>query len=135
MKNGQGDKEPTIRLQKCGSAKARIAENKAKPLANERVVVTVLLTPGHSLFDPGEPFNLKGATADVAHLANFDQKSFNTLRTDAEGRVELRNLIPGARHWIVVSRPSGGMVRVPLDLVPEAGKTLDLKEITVPNPN
>jgi RNA polymerase sigma factor (sigma-70 family) len=133
LRPGRGDagKEPTVRLQKCGGARARFVDKQGKPLANQRVVVDVPLTPGLSVFDRGGPFKLKGVAADVAHLANFDPENFNNLRTDAEGRVTLRNLIPGARHWIVVSRPGGGMIRVPLDLIPEAGKTLELKDISV----
>jgi protocatechuate 3,4-dioxygenase beta subunit len=131
LERGAAGKEPTVRLQKCGGAKVRIVDEQGKPLANQRVVVDVPLTPGPSVFDRGGPFKLKGVAADVAHLANFDPKNFNDLRTDAEGRVTLRNLIPGARHWIFVDRPGGGMIRVPLDLIPEAGKTLELKDVSV----
>jgi hypothetical protein len=132
VKAGPGAKEPTVRLQKCGGAKMRLVDEKGKPFADARVVVSLPISPGVSVFDPNG-FGRPEATADTAYLENFDAKSFARLRTDADGRVELRGLIPGARHWIVVGPPDGfGMVRVPVDVIPEPGRTLDLKEITVP---
>src|SRR5207244_2075085 len=102
-----------------------------KPLADSRVAIMVPLSPGVSFFDPNG-FGGKEATADEAFLSSFDRKNFsNDLRTDADGRLELHGLIPGARHWIIVTRPTGGMVRLPLDVDAESGKTLDLKDVTV----
>ena len=132
VKDGQADKELTARLQKVGRAKVRVLYGKGKPLADSRTVVTVPISPGLSFFDKNA-FGRPDATADEAMLSNFDHKNHgNDLRTDADGRLELRGLIPGARHWIIVTRPgSVGMVRVPVDVNAEAGKTVDLKDVTV----
>jgi RNA polymerase sigma factor (sigma-70 family) len=132
VKGGQGDKEPTIQLQKCGGAKVRIVDQGGKPLADSRVVVSLPISPGVSFFDKND-FGGKEATADAPSMGSFDRKNFGNLRTDADGRVELRGLIPGARHWLIVTQPGGGpgMVRVPVDLRAEAGKMLDLKDVTV----
>jgi hypothetical protein len=94
------------------------------------VAITLPISPGLSFFDKND-FGQPDATADEAFPESFDRKNFSNLRTDADGRLELRGLIPGARHWIIVSRPGAGMVRVPVDVDAEAGKTLDLKDITV----
>jgi RNA polymerase sigma factor (sigma-70 family) len=131
VKSGPEGKEPTIRLQKSGGAKARIVDEQGKPLADSRVVVSLPISPGCSFFDEN-PFGRPDATADEASPENFDHKNFSSLQTDADGRVELRGLIPGARHWIIVTRPgSRGMLRVPVDVNAEAGKILDLNEVTV----
>ncbi len=131
VKSGQGGKEPTVRLQKCGGAKVRLVDEKGKPLADVRVVVSLPISPGCSFFD-SNGFGRPDVTADEASPENFDRKNFGSLRTDADGRLELRGLIPGARHWIITTRPGSiGMVRVPVDVNAESGKTLDLKDITV----
>jgi RNA polymerase sigma factor (sigma-70 family) len=117
VKKGQGD---TV----------RVVDQSGKPLADSRTVIMVPLSPGVSFFDPNG-FGGKDATADEAFLSTFDPKNHNELRTDADGRLELRGLIPGARHWIIVTRPTGGMIRVPVDVIAESGKTLDLKDVTV----
>jgi RNA polymerase sigma factor (sigma-70 family) len=130
VEKGQGEKELTVRLQKCGGAKIRIVDPRGKPLADTRVTVMLPISPGVSFFDPNG-FGGPDATADEAFMGTFDSKNFRNLRTDADGRVELRGLIPGARHWIVVDRPTGGMIRVPVHLDAVSGKTLDLKDVTV----
>jgi protocatechuate 3,4-dioxygenase beta subunit len=130
----KGDDEVTVRLQKVGGAKVRVLDARGKPLAESRVTITMPITPGPSFFEENG-FGGKQPIADEAMLSGFDYKRFGNLRTDADGRVELRGLVPGARHWIVVDRPGGGMVRLPVDLDAESGRTLDLKDITVPNLN
>jgi protocatechuate 3,4-dioxygenase beta subunit len=131
LKGGEGDKEPTIRLQKVGGAKVRVLDDKGKPLADSRTVVSLPISPGLSFFDDNG-FGRPDATADEAFIDSVDHKTFGNLRTDADGRLELRGLIPGARHWIIVTRPGGSMVRVPVHLDAESGKTLDLKDVTLP---
>jgi hypothetical protein len=62
-----------------------------------------------------------------------DSKRGNDQQTDAQGRVTFGALIPGARHRIVVQSTEGlGMFSLPQEFTTQAGKTLDLKEITVP---
>jgi hypothetical protein len=130
LKAGERTGEVTVRLQKVGGAKVRVLDGRGKPLADSRVTITMPLSPGASFFDENG-FGGKQPTADEAMLGNFDQKRLGNLRTDADGRVELRGLVPGARHWIIVDRPGGGMIRLPVDLEAEAGKTMDLKDVTV----
>jgi RNA polymerase sigma factor (sigma-70 family) len=130
LKGGQETGEVTVRLQKVGGAKVRVKDRRGKPLADAPITITMPLSPGASFFE-GDGFR-KEPTADEAMLNNFDHENLGRLRTDADGRVELRGLVPGARHWVVVTRPNGGMVRLPVDLDAVPGKTLDLKEVTVP---
>src|SRR5262249_28602852 len=128
LKGGAGG-EPTIRLQKLGAAKVRVVDQGGKPLADSRTIVMLPITTGMSFFEDNG-FGGPDAPVDEAMLSSF-AKDQRELRTDADGRLELRGLIPGARHWIVITRPGGGMVRVPVDVEAVSGKTLDLKDVTI----
>jgi hypothetical protein len=120
----------TVKLQKCGAAKARIVDENGRPVADMRIYVEIPISPGVSFFDNAAQQEYQ-LTADAASMHGLDQKHYQDVRTDAEGRVELPNLIPGARHWIVGTRPTGGMFRLPVEFTAESGKTLDLKDIPV----
>jgi hypothetical protein len=120
----------TVKVQKCGVAKVRFVDKDGRPLANMRVGVEIPISPGVSFFDPAAQQEYQ-LMADCAWLGNLDPDNNRELHTDAQGRVVLRNLIPGARHWIVGTRPTGEMFRLPGEILAEAGKTVDLKTITV----
>jgi hypothetical protein len=124
-------KDLTVRLEKCGAAKARFVDEKGKPLADLQVAVEVPISSGASFFDRDSLVKAE-VTADAAWLGNLNPKYHNRLRTDAEGRLVLPGLIPGARHRLIVTHPNGpGMFRLPVEITAESGKTLDLKDITV----
>jgi hypothetical protein len=124
LKAGAGA-EPTVRLQKAGGAKVRVLDRTGKPLANAQVLISLPLSPGLSGI---EGFGGPNVMADEAYLVNYDRKNFQNLRTDARGEVEVRGLIPGARHRLFLN---AGVKHAPVNLDAEAGKTLKLKDVTL----
>jgi RNA polymerase sigma factor (sigma-70 family) len=125
------DGKAVVKLQPCGSATARFLDAKGKPLANLDTHLDLALNDGISFFDS---LNSDKVITDVAFLSSLDPKRYEDLRTDAEGRVTWPTLIPGARIMLIVKTPQGRYVDVRKDFTVEAGKTLDLKDITVQTP-
>jgi uncharacterized GH25 family protein len=124
--------EATVRLEPCGDVRVRFVDEKGKPLAGMRVFVEVPVTPGPSFFDRKAQEDYQ-AMGDAAWMSIVDSKRGNDQQTDAQGRVTFGALIPGARHRIVIQSTEGlGMFSLPQEFTTQAGKTLDLKEITVP---
>jgi RNA polymerase sigma factor (sigma-70 family) len=128
----EAGKDLTVRLQQCGAAQIRFVDEEGRPLADLPVGVEFPISPGVSFFDRAAQQEYQ-LTADCAWLGSLDSRHPRDPRTDAQGRIELRNLIPGVRHWLVGTRPTGGMFRLPVEITAEAGKTLDLKDVTVPS--
>jgi hypothetical protein len=128
----EAGKDLTVRLQKCGAATIRFVDEEGRPLADMPVGVEFPISPGVSFFDRAAQQDYQ-LTADCAWLESLGRRRATDPRTDAQGRIELRNLIPGVRHWLVGTRPTGGMFRLPVEITAEAGKTLDLKDVTVPS--
>jgi protocatechuate 3,4-dioxygenase beta subunit len=120
-----------VKLQPCGSATARFLDVNGKPLANLRASVDLALNDGVSFFD--DRFDDK-LIIDAVFMTSLDRKRHQNLRTDAQGRVTFATLIPGARFVVIVVTPKGRYVDVHKDFTVEAGKTLDLKDITVKEP-
>src|SRR5262249_43371719 len=73
------DKNLTIRLESCGSARARLLDEKRQPLGNKRVQLFMIITPGPFF---GDFTNRTQPTADEIDLGYFD-KNYAVLHTDA----------------------------------------------------
>ena len=133
----QAGEEVTTRLQPCGRAKARFVGPGGKPVA--RFAIWPYL---HLVMAPGPDNGMRAdrgdqPAADQAFLPNLDPKHYpNDLKTDAEGRVELPGLIPGAPYrisdWSTVNDEKGIQVRK--DFTVKPGETLDLGDILVEKP-
>jgi protocatechuate 3,4-dioxygenase beta subunit len=124
----------TVRLAPCGSATARLVDDKGQPLANLWADAHLVITPGAYY---GEALRKNLEAADVVHMANLYRERYAGLRTDARGRITFPALVPGATFHLTGTGPIPGMPnngRV-IDLKKyfraEAGKTLDLGDITV----
>jgi RNA polymerase sigma factor (sigma-70 family) len=105
-----------VSLQQCGAARVRYQDPQGKPIPGHQPDhVTLILTPGTD--SPERDRTM----ADSVFQVNLDPQRMRGLRTDADGRVTIGSLIPGARY-----RFRGH------DFTAEAGKTLDLPEVTVP---
>jgi hypothetical protein len=115
----------TVRLQPCGTARARLVDANGKPLANVRIHVDVVITPG---IPWTETIRQKGMIAEIAFLSSLDRKSYENLRTDAKGRVALPTLIWGATHALYVSPRGFGLIYLKSFKV-ETAKTLDLGDL------
>jgi RNA polymerase sigma factor (sigma-70 family) len=114
----------TVRLQRCGSATIRFADKKGKPQARFEPTVSLVLTPGISL--TGEPVLDKGVGTDVGYLPRE-----LVSRADAEGRMTLGNLIPGATYRVVdweslFARPTNQR-----DFSVQPGQAVDLGTLTI----
>jgi hypothetical protein len=118
--------QATIRLERCGLAVARfvtvpessegqaVAGQKNKPLADHLPILQLVLTPGATRFvflvggDDDSKQELEADWVDLPNLAPAQYtKGPNTLlSTNADGRITMRALIPGATYRIVHAQPA-----------------------------
>ncbi len=134
----QAGEEVTVRLQPCGRAKARFVGPDGKPVArlNLGSYVQFLMFPGPSPFgfaDRGESL-----AAVATYLPNLNPRlKWNDFATDAEGRVTLTALIPGASYrigdWSTVNVQGKGY-QLRKDFTVKPGETIDLGDILVEKP-
>jgi beta-lactamase regulating signal transducer with metallopeptidase domain len=131
FKGKQAEGEPvTVRLVPSGSANARLLDDKGTPLANYRPLIWAMLPPIHapSLTELGNGNPSSGycevwqGQADPKHYGDGP-------RTDAQGRIAFRNLVPGATYRI---SQFDGKAK---DFTVEAGKAADLGDIRVVKPD
>jgi RNA polymerase sigma factor (sigma-70 family) len=126
-----GAKAPNVKLQPCGSVTARFLDANGKPIANSDTFLELALNDGISFWDS---LTSDKVGADEVSMRLLDAKRYLRKQTDAQGRVTLPTLIPGARFVLALRLPGSRTVKVRDDLTVEAGKTLDLKDITVKAP-
>jgi RNA polymerase sigma factor (sigma-70 family) len=137
ISGAQAGADLTIRLQPCGCATARFVGPDGRPIARHQPHLEFVITPG--------PNRLSRSKHDQAELAsnaeivvNIDRKHYwNGFRTDAEGRITMPSLIPGARYQIVDfstinDRDTGAQLRKEFTVQP--GETLDLGDIRIDKP-
>jgi RNA polymerase sigma factor (sigma-70 family) len=133
----QAGEDLTIRLQPCGKARARFVGPDGKPVAKHRPHFEFVATPGPDQFSRDKKAKAELA-ADVAYMANVDRKHYwNGPLTDAEGRITLPSLIPGALYRItdfstVNDDAKGPRIRKEFTVKP--GETLDLGDIVIQKP-
>lgn len=130
----QAGDEVTIRLQPCGTARARFVGPDGKPKANIPSFLELLGSPGPHQRDR-RPESKSLLQADAVWLSNLDRKHYwNGPRTDADGRITLPDLIPGATYRIgdqsTINDNDGGK-QIPKDFTVKPGETLDLGEISI----
>jgi RNA polymerase sigma factor (sigma-70 family) len=133
----QAGKDVTIKLQPCGQAKARFVGPGGKPLAKHRPHFEFVITPGPTEFSANKRDQAE-LRADAEYMANVDRKHYwNGPSTDADGRITLPDLIPGALYRIidfstVNDRDKGAQGR--RDFTVKPGEILDLGEILIEKP-
>ncbi len=131
------DAEHLVTLAPCGQAKARFLDRDGKPVVNHIPNFEYIATPGPPAFNRDK--KQKGQlSADAAWMINVDRKHYwNSPTTDAEGRITLPDLIPGALYRIndfsTVNDPAKG-VQVRKDFTVKSGETLDLGDILIEKP-
>jgi RNA polymerase sigma factor (sigma-70 family) len=139
----QAGDDLTVRLQPCGQAKVRFVGPDGKPVVIPRVYIyfQILMTPGFANAGAvviGSASQGDSLAAELAFVANVDRKHHaNNLATDADGRVTLAALIPGAQYrisdWSTVNvQGKGYQLRKEFTVKP--GETLDLGNILVEKP-
>jgi hypothetical protein len=127
----------TVRLQPCGTARARFVGPSGKPVAKIASHLEIVGTPGPHQWDqrPESKFQL---SADAAAVINLDRKHYwNGPLTDADGRITLPDLIPGALyrlsdHSTMNVEDKGVQAR--RDFSVKSGETLDLGDIRIEKP-
>lgn len=119
----------TVQLQKCGSARLRLVDKQGKLVSAAKPSAEVVVTPGTHF--PGDSNNPR---ADSAYQANFDRERHNSLVADDQGRFTLPALIPGASYLLWGSYEGGRIDPVDRTFTAEAGKMLDLSDVTVKIP-
>jgi hypothetical protein len=127
----------TVTLQPCGQAKARFVGPDGRPVADFRPDLEYVATPGPHPFT-GDKKAQAELSADAEYLANVDRKHYwDGPSTDAEGRITLPSLIPGALYRIndfsTVNDPDKG-AQVRRDFRVKPGQTLDLGDILIEKP-
>jgi hypothetical protein len=151
----QADAEPiTVRLQPCGSARARFTDAQGKPLAGYRPSLWALLPPTEPFSNIAElnwAFGNDRQAGDAVWRGHARLKHYDSGPvTDADGVVHFSGLIPGAMHRLVLADPVAdqranqppvppvelneklkGAVK---DFLIEPGKSADLGDITVKQP-
>jgi protocatechuate 3,4-dioxygenase beta subunit len=123
----------TIRLQPCGTAKARLVDASGKPLAGYRgsSLIAMVVTPGP--YPVGQQENETRLTADVATLAGVDSINYaDGPISDALGRIAFPALIPGATYRRNPRGTSGTQLSDEFRVKP--GETLDLGDIVIEKP-
>ncbi len=136
----QAAEELTVRLEPCGQAKARFVGPDGKPVAKLELgpYARLVITPGPSnsgYFDRGlEP------AADETYMGSVDPKHYvrpHDPVTDADGRITLPDLIPGAHYrivdWSTVNVQNKG-VQLRKDFTVKPGETVDLGDILIEKP-
>jgi hypothetical protein len=124
-----------IRLQPCGQARVRFVDPDGKPVAKLNVFpyLELLMTPGTTrimIAGRGEH-----PAADEASLPRVDFQHYpNGPSTDADGRITLPDLIPGAPYRIVdysTRRAVEKGLEIRKDFTVKPGEIVDLGEILV----
>jgi hypothetical protein len=136
----QSAEELTVRLQPCGQAKARFHGPDGAPIANLNSFpyVRLLMTPGPS--SSGYVDRGRELAADEAFLPNVDPKHYGRQQapvTDAEGRITLPDLIPGAPYriddWSTINVQGKGL-QLRKDFTVKPGESIDLGDILIERP-
>ena len=124
----------TVRLQPCGTAKARLVDASGKPIAGYRgsALISMVVTPGP---DPvRQQKNETRLLGDVASLAAIDSINYKDGPvSDAQGQIIFPALVPGA----IYRRTPRGTKGTPLsdEFTVKPGETLDLDDIVIEKPN
>jgi RNA polymerase sigma factor (sigma-70 family) len=122
-----------VKLRPCGKATVRLVDKKGRPVPHLQVHVELIVTPGcHVTDDP--PKRKREPEADACYMANLDPDGHaeHRLTSDAQGRVTLPTLIPGATFRLTGHRADRRLFNFDKHFTVNAGRTLDLGDAEVP---
>lgn len=122
----QAGDEVTIRLAPCGAARARLLDGKGQPLADEIPELRAVLVPGPHGIDKKHPEVLLAEEGTIRYPDHLSMTYHNREKTDAEGRVTMLGLVPGATYRI--GEQFGALSK---EFTVGSGQTVDLGEITI----
>jgi hypothetical protein len=126
-----------VHLEPCGAGKARLVTPSGQPVVGglPRRIITMVVTAGPS-FTPARE-RAGHIFADEGTLPQIDPINYGKgLVSDAEGRITLPVLIPGATYRITdvttARDPAGPQLRK--EFTVKSGETLDLGDILIEKP-
>ena len=127
----------TVRLEPCGTAKARLVDAGGRPLPGNYLVTIRLVTPGpdYPSRDPEDKTRLSGESDSLNAVDPINY--FKPLVADAEGRVAFPALIPGATYCIRDPSPrmnANGAILVRKEFTVKPGEILDLGDVLIEKP-
>src|SRR5262249_41984713 len=106
----------------------RFVDANGKPVVGHWPEVEMVFVPGPHRYSP-ESFKRGEFAADSVHLANVYRKGYQSnSRTDKEGRVVLRGLVPGVTHLLTAIAQGGRILR---EFTVRPGEELELKDVVL----
>lgn len=121
--------ELVIRLVPCGSATARFVNGAGNPVGNYSPPVRAVLVPGPHSAGSGNSTALLAEEGPIRYSDRMNPAHQDHEKTDADGRVTLPALVPGATY-----RVGEEFGRLWKQFTAGSGQTVDLGTITVTEP-
>jgi hypothetical protein len=121
-----GTEQARVVLASCGQATMRFVDEKGKGIAGHEPVVKLVVTPGPLDWNR-RPEEAKTLAADEDFIANIDRLNHGRLKADAEGRLTLLALIPGANYRVTTVRNE--KLVVAKEFQAKSGETIELGDI------
>jgi hypothetical protein len=116
-----------IVLRPCGEASMRFVDPAGKPIPNHEPQLWQVVTPGPHDWNRS-PEESKTLAADSDFVSNIDRLNHgNRHKADAEGRVVLPALIPGATYRVLTVKDE--KLIVAKEFQAEAAKIIELGDI------
>jgi RNA polymerase sigma factor (sigma-70 family) len=129
-----GGGQVTVRLQPCGTAKARLVDANGKPLAAYRGshLIAMVVTPGPYPIPQQQP-NETRLLGHVGALSAIDAINYKDGPvSDTTGQIAFPALVPGATYRRIPSGTKGTPLSDEFTVNP--GETLDLGDIVIEKP-
>jgi RNA polymerase sigma factor (sigma-70 family) len=130
---------PSVRLEPCGAATARLVDPQGQPVAAYRhmALIRLVITPGPEGLSR-DPEDMKRLSCEADSLFRIDPINyFKPPVSDAQGRVAFPVLIPGATYRISdhsAAKGNGDGVKLRKEFTVKPGETLDLGDILIEKP-
>ncbi len=127
-----GNEPVTIRLAPCGSARVRLVDAAGKPIANYRLAIQIVVTPGRFQCDFDGNVRGEDLAADAGPALGYSSYMGGTP-TDATGGTTFNGLIPGATYRLLTTEGDNISIdsKVLKDFQVKPGEALELPAITI----
>jgi protocatechuate 3,4-dioxygenase beta subunit len=124
-----------VRLERCGTAKARLVDAGGKPVTGQNLTISLIVTPGVPF--AARDKNPSRLVSNEVDLYRIDARHYkNYPASDGQGQIVFPALIPGAPYRLIdyttARSPSGPQIRKEFSVKP--GETLELGDILIERP-